>query len=610
MNKKVCTLLGLLGAIAAFTVPYIFPSSAVSVSASYDYGFNNKIGVLILAFTSLVILYISFKGNTNTGNVYFFVKTDESLKRTFLWLLVIEILLCVFVWFCTGHTFGVGESGFFLPKLNDLIHGRKLYTEIDFPYGSLLLYIPAAFYYVMPFLGVQGAYFLAFTIANCVGFYLLYNLLCSINFDKKVKIWLLVGVFLIGGKPISAGMNYSFIRFVPPLYFLYRINSGLNKNSVIKNLFLIIASSIISFNLSPEIGIVYGVTLIISYLVFAFIEERKYMLYSILSLLILITQLYLGFMVGMFSGIGAFLSGSLNWPFVFSLPLVFFFTEVFVLAYQMGKQLRSIKENFVLLSLELMSCGMLLGALGRCDPGHLFWNGLFLLLVFIYFHSKVSVVIAIVILFHLAFPHTIVTYGKMYGLSFLTNPYVSSFFHSELGKGIVMKMAQLTGSNMEKVKIKLENSNWEISEELQKINDVALPLSLISSNLYSYLVNTGKIHYLPYMDTHYYGSETAINKQFETFVKSSPQYILLPKNWEKMSDSVDYESDIKLLFSVPFYRVRALNNGNILYQPVINYIKDNYKYLYEINSSYYVFKRKDVDSRATQNSEDTQESKK
>ena len=34
MNKKICTIIGLLGAIAAFIVPYIFPSSAISVSAS------------------------------------------------------------------------------------------------------------------------------------------------------------------------------------------------------------------------------------------------------------------------------------------------------------------------------------------------------------------------------------------------------------------------------------------------------------------------------------------------------------------------------------------------------------------------------------------------
>ena len=596
MKKVVCFIIAVVGYLSSFVVPYFFPPT-ISVSASYDYGFNNKIGIIIIVVTSFIVSCISFKQAPSLKDNFFCVERryDEGFKKVFLWLQIFEVLFCFVIWFCIGHTYGVSESGFFLPKLNDLFHGRKLYTEIDFPYGALLLYIPMVFYYIMPFLGLQGSYFLSFTAVNCLGFYLLYKILEKVNLDEKTKIWLLISIFFIAGRPISAGMNYTLFRFLPPFYFLYKINSNIDKNSILKNIFWLIISSCVVLNISPDIGIIYGITLFLSYSVFALFNVRQYMLYAIISLLILISMLWLGFIIGMFTEVKAFLSGSMNWPFVFSFPMLFFLIQIFILAYHVGIQLRDIQNNFTLLSLELMACGMIVCALGRCDPGHLFWNGIFLTIIFAYYGikyiSKKYVIFSILLFPMLTFPYSIIQIGKIYSYALMTHPVIANVFQTQTGKNLIFSMAKIAGVNEEKVRNRIQNPNWLIADELQNIKDVALPLSMISSNLYAYLVNSGKIHYLPYMDTSFYGSKSVIDRQLQCLIDEKPKYLIVFKEWEKSAKNVNYKEQIKSLFMAP-YNFKVVNNGNLLYKDTVKYIQQNYDVIADINSVYSILRRK------------------
>ena len=161
----------------------------------------------------------------------------------------------------------------------------------------------------------------------------------------------------------------------------------------------VIAVSFI-INISPEIGIAFSFSLIVANLVkFCLnsldnsqVDKGKKSLSNVWYLLISLSVMIVCFIgtPNLLIQLRSFLSGGANWPFLLSFVHVFFFSIVFLLAFNIGKQVSCIRQNVNLLTLELLACSMIPGALGRGDHIHLIFNGLFIFMIAASFIRRVA----------------------------------------------------------------------------------------------------------------------------------------------------------------------------------------------------------------------------
>jgi hypothetical protein len=129
-----------------FTIPYLFPPNQISISASYDYGFNNRVGIIMLALASLLILVFSFLWvNPNKIEIDFFNDLTKrvTLNKTFFIGVVFTIIGCGVLRYILGKdSYGIGESGYFIPRIHDITSGKTIYKDFDFIPGPIFLYFP------------------------------------------------------------------------------------------------------------------------------------------------------------------------------------------------------------------------------------------------------------------------------------------------------------------------------------------------------------------------------------------------------------------------------------------------------------------------------------
>ena len=215
-------LYSIVGMAALFILPYYFPKKElVAVSASYDFGFNNSAGIMILFLLCLgLTVHAWLFRRKSYQNII--TKHNADLHKIFGICLFLQIIFCLTVWFIMRYTYGMIEATYFITRIHELDIGRKLYSQTDFAYGALMLYIPLLIHRISG-LSLQDAYFTSWTLMQCVGFYWFYCVISRFNIDKSAKKIIFIAIFIMT-LPVSAGMNYVFFRFITPymaLLFLH-----------------------------------------------------------------------------------------------------------------------------------------------------------------------------------------------------------------------------------------------------------------------------------------------------------------------------------------------------------------------------------------------------
>lgn len=230
-NKIYFAVYSVAGMLALFFVPYYFPHKNISaVSTSIDYGFNNQAGILILFLLSLGLVLYAWLSRQDTNPVKYSEiissESDHVLDKAFKVYMTIQILFCLMLCILLRNTLGMNESAYFFTRLHDVIMGRKLYVEVDFAYGALLLYIPMLLYkFLSLFVGIRimDAYSVSLMIMQCVSFYWLYKIMSRLKIEALTKKIIFVALF-IATLPYSTGYNYILFRFVPPYVLLFYMN--------------------------------------------------------------------------------------------------------------------------------------------------------------------------------------------------------------------------------------------------------------------------------------------------------------------------------------------------------------------------------------------------
>ena len=369
----VCVATGLL----VFVLPlFVRVPFYPTISASYVARFSNRVAVLAAAAISASVLLYAWLIGDDRSSVWGKMADKARLRPAFVAYTsaVSGLFFAVFGWLVVhSHLRYLSDAGYFIHQLDAHARsGRALYSQLEFAYGPLLFYptlaVQALLHCAMP-----TAYFLTLMVMQSLGLFLLAYVMNELPMRGDLRKAAFVILAFSALTPLL-GLNYTFFRFATPMAMLL---FAMRRSTVWSTTLWLAVGEIVELAISPELGFAFlpGV--------FAFVVLRTWQsgwrwLYAasapvIGAAVFLITagKPYL-YMIRSFS------RGSLNLP-VEPLPhiLIFLFALVWLVPVALGRSLRrDASQSTRVVACYALSIGLLPAALGRCDPLHIFFNGL------------------------------------------------------------------------------------------------------------------------------------------------------------------------------------------------------------------------------------------
>ena len=524
-----------------FTLPYFFLSSDIVTSMSYDYGFNNKVGVLLTGISILLFVFFGLLNEAQEIRLFGQEENGVAWKLFVIGCLVVAFY-ALFMGIISGYrlAFNGGESSYFLPHIFDLVNGRVAYIDFLFFYGPLMIYFPYWVYVITFGSSVLWAYLFSVSLFHILGLYMFYELLNAMNFDCKTKKWIFCFVYICFF-PIALGMNYEMLRFILPFWCFYKLHQNTSKWRML----FFPLSVILCMAISPEIGLVYLIALLIyCFLRFYALRDSAYI--SLATLSLILTICFMVIYQPMFSMLFSFSSGLLNFPFIPSWHLFLFFACVMLVAFILGCKLCNLSKNHFDITIIMMAFGLIPACLGRCDPGHVIYNGLFIFLISILWaiHKKDG---CKKILLPLGF-------------------FSALLLHSYAFLDIIVKYVFEKDST--------SVSEFTIPSFLPHDQKMAMPFNF-NKQLIQTLEEESLLEslYIKRMDLS--GDRKNVNITIDELKLKNPRYLLLYDGWEKIIMPNNYSLVAKYLF-LTYYPIIPRRNGNLVFKPLVDYIKQNY----------------------------------
>ncbi|GHU97757.1 hypothetical protein FACS189483_04660 [Spirochaetia bacterium] len=126
-------------------------------------------------------------------------------------------------------------------------------------------------------------------------------------------------------------------------------------------------------------------------------------------------------------------------------------------------------------------------------------------------------------------------------------------------------------------------------ELFANVNSISTPFGF-DQNMYRYLKESKKLVPLYYTSIGYSGSVNGVDRNLIDLKEKEPKYLLLPQDWGKINLLSDYRDMINILFCT-YYPALQKRNGNVIYDPLIEYIRANYEFDKDIET-YALYKKK------------------
>jgi hypothetical protein len=382
-------------ALVVFELPWRVPVPGPIVSDSYILGFSNTAAVLGLAALlglRWVLLFYRARslplGDGIRNAVACICKHDEdSGKRWPVWASIFAATLWVALlqwWWQTCPSAYFSEGHYFLRRLDLMAMGLRPYADFDYGYGPLLLQIPFWIHRAScGILPLDTSYVLSLALAAVLGTMLIHIVITALPVGPAARAVMIVLTALCGVN-ITLGAQYTPLRFVFPLaalLWLVRGNTGTTGRDLGRLFAAALACCAGAIGISPETGLTFCIALFCWAGWAAFAHQRRFAVLALappLAALALLAWTGSGYL----SLVLKFAGGGLTFP-IFPTPYILALIAsavcvvpvLGVLAFKADPLLRP-------MCAALAVCfGMALPpALGRCDPGHVFWNGLVLFL--------------------------------------------------------------------------------------------------------------------------------------------------------------------------------------------------------------------------------------
>ncbi|WP_420240105.1 hypothetical protein ACOBR2_21070 (plasmid) [Telmatobacter bradus] len=375
-TKMIFWLYILFALVAVFYLPTLFPGKQVEAD-SYIFGYNNHIGFLLFVVFTFIGAFWSQVFHWNLSPP----ASSNKVSPKTLWICLGGVcIICFFIYILTSRLSGYGESTYFINRIELTAKGMRPYLDFEFAYGPLFIYIPLAisrcFHITIP-----NAYYLFWALCHLGGTWTLAIIINKLDFGslQKNQVFILLYMALLPGY-IYAGINYTAGRFLlAPLLglMLYQILQSNTMKSYFFGVFFTTFSAALLLAVSPEIGVGFSISAISYYILCNLRTQKKHWILPLAILLALLAALILeANHFQLFYLMRHMEDGGFNFPIIPSEHILLFFFSVFVAASYFARNLlcAELRSNTTLLL--LISVPSLAACLGRCDPGHVLYDGI------------------------------------------------------------------------------------------------------------------------------------------------------------------------------------------------------------------------------------------
>lgn len=470
--------LWLLGAFLIFVRPWQVPVHGPIVADSYVVGFSNHSALLGLGATLLALFFCHCRFQSPRDQVWD-RRFDRLLRpsrransrfanREIGFLLAFSLVHCLALWwwFQTVPNTNYGEVGYTVSRLELILLGKIPYRDFEWNYGPFFLYLPLLFIKLSGGkLSSDGAYFWGLLTCTLLGFSGVYYLL------KQLRLWnwqrILIFLLLCSTFNLSLGAHGTHLRFVLPFLSLFSVhNQALKISGSKQGRWKLLAQMIVGiwlcFVVSPETGLVFCAGLIL----FCAMQVRSGQTWYLGALFLALT-FGLGVLVlawgNYLRSIATFGGGASNFPIVPSAQILFFLGSLGFLVPRLWRYgwLSKCPNAALAAGLGVMMTAFAAAALGRCDVGHVFYNGMGLFIFGLALWTR--------------FRPRFHCYTAAFGLFFtLTYPLISLFAYGPAVTGALQKRAL----GVRKISRRLDTSIPARDPSLRELQSSLLPVLL------------------------------------------------------------------------------------------------------------------------------------
>jgi hypothetical protein len=210
-----------------FIAPYHLAKPSSIISASTLTGFNNYSAFLLYCLFllptagTLAWIFRQWSVEPFIGNI----QEPRTLPTPMVWAVLAGHLAVFSVLFLVRGSFVFGESIYFQHILARMDAGATLYRDVNFLYGSVMVY-PA--YWLAHAVSIPQAYGLYFVAMYLAGLYLLWLCIQAVAGGRQDADRLFL-LFSVGLFNLMLGMNYIFLRHLLPMAAVFLAWSYLDR---------------------------------------------------------------------------------------------------------------------------------------------------------------------------------------------------------------------------------------------------------------------------------------------------------------------------------------------------------------------------------------------
>lgn len=386
--------IGIAACLATFVLPFFFPMKSPVYSPAYTAGGNNRIGALSVACLSLLITAWIWARNKSHASLPAETRLRSSLPQpVFVGCLVLTCLLSTLLGWGIVHS-GVyyADAGYFLTQLRTgLIFHKTPYKDFEFAYGPLLYYLPAFAARALSLVQLNPAvaYVVCYVGLQTAGVWLIAFVTSALPLRRGVQIAAFCFVVLCTLNP-QAGLNYTAARFLLPVAALVILT---RQKRLVPGMIVAGLGVIAQFLVSPELALAYiaGCVAVAVYL--AVLRGHRFLLIGVSALAGALLY-FLCANPAYFRTMQEFAKGGYN-EILAPAPhiLALLFCAVVLAPSAVADALlcrlpaahatewRRVHNAGMLIGIYVIGLVLLAPALGRCDPLHVWFNGLPLFLL-------------------------------------------------------------------------------------------------------------------------------------------------------------------------------------------------------------------------------------
>jgi len=578
-----------IGSLAAiFYLPTLVPLRPTA-SDSYVFGYNNRAGIVLLLL--LTAIGAIWKKGLNiqllpSGN------SQPVPKKYLIWSLLATTCGCLVMYAFAGQFGGFGESSYEIDRIWLLSLGKIPYVDFEWPFGIGFLYGPLLLHKLFSF-SIPKAYYIFWAINCLLGTLLLFIIINLINHSTKSKrvIYLLLycaWFFSI----ITMGTHYALLRHICPLLFIlvvYKILMGTANKQRFYAAFMATACTVILLIISPETAIAFVFACVCIFL----FSVRKLNSAYIASLIALLIQIAAVFCVALrfhvLDTVKASGGGADSFPILFAPHILLFFAALFICACYLFRCFQQHEINDNSIGLVAYSIPMTAAVLGRCDPCHVFSNGVGIFLASMFYVSnyksawkwyKTAFIVILVIL-----PTISVTWLYLPSVAKCAFYVLSEKKNNKLITVIGHKYIELFAppakrskwNNMlDSAKLTGAPRSVDLSVIYPSWNGAFLaPFGYKPNGFGTYLSN--QVDYGHYEAFENANTLDATQAKLSEIMRHTETALLLPEQFES-SCKVDLSAErkeISMLFAFPYFG-KAVHPESVR-QPICNYILNRYR---------------------------------